>query len=96
MDHKGHRIMDIVYIIIFNSIFRFVDRSNMGKYDEMTDEPGTFILLMLSTAGKKYYFCLQIFERDIVTIDCVICILFLHNVDYLPAMFYITCVSGIN
>ena len=52
MDHKGHRIMNIVYILIFNSTFRFVDRSNMGKCDEMTDEPGTFILLVLSTAGK--------------------------------------------
>ena len=45
-------IMIILYIIIFYSIFRFVDRSNMGKCDEMTDEPGTFIVLMLSTAGK--------------------------------------------
>ena len=41
-------------------------------------------------------FC-KFFERDIVNIDCVICILFLHNVElYLPAMFYISCVSGIN
>ena len=31
-----------------------------------------------------------------MNIDCVICILFLHNVDDLPAMFYITYVSGIN
>ena len=38
-----------------------------------------FFLMMLSTALIIIF--LQVFERDIVSNDCVICVLFLHNVE---------------